>query len=451
MGNRCRHHNEKVLTLMKRIATFIFFALASTPSFAEDLLSVYKLALQNDSQFRAAQADYRAQLETKTQSIAVLLPTVSLSANYTEHDDENITAGVTTPYEYKTNSYNLNLTQPLYRHANFVGLSQADAQVAQAEATFENSKQDLILRVSTQYFAVLAAKDDLAFAKAERKAISEQLIQTHQRFNVGLIAITDVHEAQARYDQAVARAIVAENTLAISRETLREITATNHRALAPLSTKHPLVKPEPSDIQQWVKTAKAQNALLIASQKTVDVARDEVSRQRASHYPTLDLTANHSYTDFGNGAPLLGEREQNDTSISLQLNIPLYQGGLVNSRTRAAAYRLTQAREKFEQQKRATERQTRNSYLSVIANISQVKALKQALASSTIALEATQAGFEVGTRTAVDVLDSQRELYGARRDYAQVRYNYVLETLRLKLSAGTLSVLDIEQLNPWLK
>lgn len=453
MGNGCRFNHETVLSLMKKVNCYLIsitllFSLSST-SFAEDLLSVYKLAVQNDSQFRAAQAEYRALLETKTQSVALLLPSISASAHYSEHDDETITSS-TTPYKYKTNGYNLTLTQPLYRHQNFVGLDQADAQVAQAVALFESAKQDLIIRVAKQYFAVLAAEDDLEFAKAEKKSIAEQLVQTEQRFQVGLIAITDVHEAKARYDLAVARSITAENTLAISNETLSEITAKHHSNLAFLSIKHPLVKPQPADINQWVKTAKEQNALLLSSKSNVDIARAEVSKQSAGHYPSLDLTANHAFTEYGEGVST-GQRKQNSNTLSIQLNVPLYQGGIVNSRTRAAAYRLTQSREKHEQQTRATERQTRTAYLSVIANISQVKALKQALASSMVALEATQAGFEVGTRTAVDVLDSQGNLYRARRDYAKVRYNYVLETLTLKLAAGTLSDLDLELLNPWLK
>lgn len=427
-----------------------FLAVFSFASNADDLLSVYKFAIQNDSQFRAAQAAYKAQLELKSQSVAVLLPTISASAHYTEREDETIGGSLPGTNDYNTNGYSLNLTQPLYRHENYVGLNQADAQVAQASAVFESAKQDLILRVATQYFAVLAARDDLEFAKAERKSIGEQLVQTQQRFQVGLIAITDVHEAQARFDQAVARAIVAENTLAISNETLREITATHHSALQSLSVSHPLVKPEPADIKQWVETANSQNHALMANRKSVEVALSEVSRQKSGHFPTLDLTASHTYTDYDEGFST-GAQERNNNSISLQLNVPLYQGGLVNSLTRAAAFRLTQAREQLEQQKRATERLTRSAYLSVIANISQVKALKQALASSLVALEATTAGFEVGTRTAVDVLDSQRELFGARRNYAQARYNYVLETIRLKLAAGTLSAYDIEQLNPWLK
>lgn len=437
---------------MKKTALFftgvIFLSGVSFTALAEDLLSVYQLALRNDSQFRAAQAEYSALQELKSQSTAGLLPTLSLSGNVTRTDEETTTTS-TTNTEYNSKGYNLNLVQPLYRQANFIALDKADAQVAQAVVSFENTKQDLILRVANKYFAVLAAKDDLTFANAEHKAIKEQLIQTKQRFNVGLIAITDVHEAQARYDQAVASAIVSENTLAISLQTLREITATDHTNIASLSIKHPLLTPNPNNIEEWVGTALSQNALLQASKKSIDIARSEVGSQRAGHYPTLDLTAAHSYSDVEGG--FFGAREQNSNSVSLQLNVPLYQGGLVNSLTRAANHRLTQARELYEQQKRATERLTRNAYLSVIANISQTKALKQALASTSVALEATQAGFEVGTRTTVEVLNSQRELYRARRDYAQARYNYVLETLKLKYAAGTLSALDIKNLNPWFK
>lgn len=431
------------------LTAVIIFSSLSFSAFAEDLLSVYQAAIENDPKFRAAQAAYNAQRELKTQSIAQLLPTLSATAHYTENSNETVQGSVTLN-EYETKGYNLNLTQPLYRHENYVGLNKANAQVAQALAVFENAKQDLILRVAQRYFSVLAAEDSLEFALAERKSIGEQLVQTQQRFNVGLIAITDVHEAQARYDQAVARAIVAQNTVAISNETLREITSKNHTDLSFLSVKHPLVKPHPENIKQWIDTANVQNALLIASQKSVDIARAEVSNKSAGHYPSLDLTANHTSTDYDEQYSS-GAQQQNNNTVSIRLTVPLYQGGLINSQVREAGYRLTQARENLELQKRATERLTRNSYLSVIANISQVKALKQVLASSLVALEATQAGFEVGTRTAVDVLDSQRELYRARRDYAQVRYNYVIETLRLKLAAGTLSIADIEQLNPWLK
>jgi len=439
--------NKRSINLM----TISLLSSLSFSSFAEDLLTVYQAAVKNDTQFRAAQAEYKALLESRKQSMAGFLPTITGNVYYNQNDDKTVSATTSTD-DYATDGYSLNLTQPLYRHTNYAGLDQANAVVAQAEANLEYARQDLILRVVKQYFAVLAASDDLEFARAERKAIKRQLEQTEQRFNVGLIAITDVHEAKALYDQAVARAIVAKNTLAISQEVLREMTNKKFTSLSSLSTSHPLVGPEPADINQWIEKANNQNALLIANQKGVDIARAEVSLQQSGHYPTLDLMASHSVTNYDSGAPVpFSGSEKTSNSISLQLNVPIYSGGLVNSKTRAASYRLEQARELLDQQRRVTERQTRNSYLSVIANISQVKALKQALASSLVALEATQAGFEVGTRTTVDVLNSQQGLFRARRDYAQVRYNYIMETLNLKLAAGTLSVNDIKQLNPWLK
>lgn len=423
---------------------------ASQPVAAIDLVGVYKLAVENDPAYRAAQATYQAALESKSQSRAGLLPQLNLSAHYTDNDRESTGGTLPGNYSYNSNGYTLSLTQPLFHKENFVAVSQADAQIAQASAVFDNAKQDLILRVATQYFEVLSSIDDLAFAQAEVKAISEQLLQTKQRFNVGLTAITDVHEAQARYDQAVASEIAAQNTYEISRENLREITGQDLAGLAALKSDHPLVAPDPQDIQQWVKTALDQNALLTAANKGVDVANDNVRLSKAGHYPTLDLVANHTSTDLDENAPG-GTQTSDDTSVSLQLNIPLYSGGLTSSRTRQANFLLQQARENLEQQRRATERLTRTAYLGVIANISQVKALKQALASSRTALEATQAGFEVGTRTAVDVLDSQRELYRAERDYARSRYNYLLETLRLKLAAGNLTEEALQQINPWLK
>ena len=426
---------------MSLLATLAF------PVFADDLLSVYQSALANDPQFRAAQSEYKAQLESKSQSSSQLYPSISLSANYTDND-EKIENSSTTRYKYTSKGYNLSLVQPLYRQANFVGLSQANALVAQAQATLDSAKQDLILRVATRYFAVLAAEDDLSFAMAERTAIQQQLVQTQQRYKVGLIAITDVQEAQARFDQAVARAIVAENAVAISRESLREITAADVGQLAPLSNTHPLLSPNPADINQWVSKALSQNSLLTSAKASVEVAREEVSKQRAGHFPSLDLVANHSYGNYGGGQ--FGKRDVEDNTVSLQLNVPLFQGGLVSSLTRAASFRLQEAKEKLEQQTRATEKQTRNSYLSVIANISQVTALKQALASSQVALKATQAGFEVGTRTTVDVLDSQRELYRAQRDYIRARHGYILSTLLLKKAAGTLKDEDVRLINAWL-
>ena len=442
---------------MKTTLSFIIFALSLLLPFssaqAENLTQIYKLSLQNDPQFQAAAAEQKAIEETRSQSLAPLLPQLNLTAHTTDNSQEVkssssslFTVGKS---DYDTSGYTLSLKQAIYHHDYYVQLRQADAQVAQAAANYRTAEQDLIVRVAERYFQFLGALDNLAFARAEKRAISQQLNQTKQRFKVGLTAITDVHEAQARYDQAVAQTINAENLLAVTRENLRELTGQAHNQLSPLNEQSPLIPPDPQDLDRWVETALQQSAPLIVAEKAMDIALEEINRNRAGHYPTLDLVADKTYTDTTGGS--FGARETDDVTVSLQLNIPLYSGGLVSSQTREAAFRHQQARQQYELQRRTTERLTRSSYLNVIANISQVQAFKQALASSRTALEATQAGFEVGTRTAVDVLDSQRELFRAERDYAQSRYTYILETFRLKQAAGILTENDLKQVNTWLQ
>lgn len=419
----------------------------SSVSFAENILDIYQLAKDNDPEYKAAQAGYQADSEVRAQAKSILLPQINANVYNTD-----ITTEVTSPsspsVDYETEGYSLNLTQSIYHHDYYIALDQADARVAQAISNLQDAEQSLIIRVAQSYFDVLAAIDNEVFAKAEKKAIGEQLQQAKQRFNVGLTAITDVHEAQARYDQSVAQDILAVNQLSISLEALRELTGQAHKDLQPLAEKTPLVIPEPQDVNQWVNMAVAQNLQLKVSEKDMEIARDEVSRQRAGHYPTLDLVASKSKTEDDYAVTAFEENE--DTSVSIQLNVPIFSGGNTSSKTREAAYRYQQARENHEKTRRVTERNARNSYLTVEASISGVIALKQVLASSTIALEATQAGFEVGTRTAVDVLDSQRQLFLAKRNYASARYNYILETLRLKQAAGLLAENDLRKVNYWL-
>ena len=325
---------------------------------------------------------------------------------------------------------------------------QLQVAKAQAEFDFQQVQQDLILRSGQAYFDLLDASDSLTFARAEKKAIGQQLNQTRQRFNVGLTAITDVHEAQARYDQSVANEIQADNTLAIAKEALRELMGKAPGALALLSEKMPLAVPEPEDIAAWVQHAQDRNLTLLSTQKAVEAARASISIARGGHVPTLDLIASHDYTDSSGS---IFSEKSTETSVGVKLNVPLFSGGAVSSATRQATYAHQAALENLEQVRRATERQARNAYLTVVASISSVKALKQALASSSTALEATRAGFEVGTRTAVDVLDSQQALYLARRNYARARYNYIIETFRLKQAAGSLSENDLKQVNRWLE
>jgi outer membrane protein len=424
--------------------------LLNLPAHAENLLEVYKTAVDNDPTYLAAYADYQAILESKNQSVASLLPNLNLSGQYNDISQDYITAA--RKEDYTEYSYNLNLNQAIFRYDYWVALRQANLQVTQAEANFSNARQALILRVTERYLEVLAAGDNLTFAKSEKEAIGEQLNQTKQRFEVGLTAITDVHEAQARYDQAVAQNIEAENLLANTKENLREVTGRYYEHLAILLEESPLVAPDPQDVDAWLDVAKERSLSLIAADKGMQIAREEVSRNRAGHYPTLDLVASYGYTEADGGvfAGLTG-REIDDTRVGVQLNLPIYQGGRVSSLTREAAHRYQQAKDLYEQQRRATERETRSSYLNVLANISSVRAFAQALVSTKTALDATEAGYEVGTRTAVDVLNSRREVFRAERDYARSRYTYIQQTLRLKAAVGTLTEQDIVAINNWLK
>lgn len=418
---------------------------------AADLADVHGLAFRNDSVLKAASAARLAAFEAKPQSRALLYPSLAFSANY-EHTREDVREtdrGAPGVSSFDRSAYVLALNQPLYNRDYFVRLRQADATVARADAIYRSAEQALIVRVAEAYFNLLAAHDNLEFARAEKDAIEQQLEQAKQRFDVGLIAITDVHEAQAAFDLAKAREIVASNQLASSQEALYEITAQNIGEAAPLADKIPLASPEPADIEHWSRIALEQNFELLAAQYNEQAARDQVRLQRAGHHPTLDLIASLGYFDDDGGVS--GETEVEDRVIGLQFNLPLYAGGAVTSRTREAAYQLTQAREELESQRRATLRQARDAYLAVVAAINSVNALEQAKVSAQSALDATEAGFEVGTRTTVDVLSSQSDLFAARREFALARYEYILNLLRLKQASGLLLQADVEEINRWLK
>jgi len=442
----------KGMNMRLGLVSSLVFACAALPNLAAagGLLDNYLLARDNDPQLKAADATRLAQGETKDQSVALLLPTISLSASTEDVNtdtDSNFTFNPSRKENFNVNGYSLTLTQPVYHHDYWVGLRQADATVAQAEADYGVAKQDLMIRLASSYFDLLAAQDNLDFARAEKEATARQLVQAKQRFEVGLIAITDVHEAQAQYDLTVAQEINADNLLANTREALQEITGQYEQAPRLLQDQIPLLSPDPADIEQWVSKATEQNLGLKSSQFAQQVASEETNRQRSGHFPTLDIVANRN---ISNSNSSFGSESETDR-IALQLNVPLFAGGAINSRTRQAAYRADAAKQNLLQTRRSVVRQTRNAYLGVIAEISRVKALNQAVISSAKANEATQAGFEVGTRTIVDVLLSQRELFRAKRDYARSRYDYILNTLRLKQAAGTLNVADIEAINEWLK
>lgn len=433
-------------------AVLIMGILGPASGQAEDLLAIYRLSVTNDAILQAAAAERRATLESRPQARALLLPNLSLSADYARNRNRVIDSSSAffqpqTVY-FWSKGFTLSLRQPVFNREFFVQQKQADAIVKGADAQYAAAQQDLIVRVAQAYFNVLGAMDNLDFARAEKNANLRQLEQAKQRFEVGLIAITDVHESQAAFDAARAQEIESRNLLSNAREALRVITGKLHEHLTILADTIPLVTPDPQDIDAWSKKAMEQNFSIIASEYQMQTAQEEVKRRRSGHYPTLDLTGNHRYSDVDDG--FFGGSETEDSSIGLVLNLSLYQGGGVSSQVREAIQRLERSRDELEQQRREVMRQTRDAYLNVLSGIETVKARKQAVVSAQSALEATEAGLEVGTRTTVDVLNVRRNLFRAERDHAGSRYTYILDLLRLKQAAGTLTMADLEEINGWL-
>ncbi|MDJ0940183.1 MAG: TolC family outer membrane protein [Woeseiaceae bacterium] len=454
------------------------FAAPLTAS-AESLLEVYQQALQSDPRIFEAEARRLAALEAEPQARGLYLPQIDFSGSYTSDTSDG--SGVTqqailddstspptvvdvVPVQFQsrtesdTTRWQFQLRQTIFRWDQIVGMRRADKTVARAEADREAAQQDLIVRVTQRYFDVLAAEDRLAATIANRRAIARQLEQAKQRFDVGLIAITDVQESQARYDSAVADEIAAKRALATAEYFLQEITGDPVGPLSAPSSELPLNSPEPTSEQSWVDLALDQNLALVASRIDERLARDEISFRRNGHYPTIDLVASTSNTDvtseqdtFTGLGPLPADRDFDADSISIQFNLPLFAGGRTTSRVKEAVYLHRASREVLQRTTRETERAARDAYLGVLAEISRVSALERAVESNQTALEATQAGYDVGTRTIVEVLNAQFQLYQAVTNYYQSRYDYILNVMRLKQAAGTLQIQDLERLEPFLE
>ena len=435
----------------RTILNVIFLFICVDLAHAVDLLEIYGYALDGDPQYRQVSATRRAVLEQRPQALAQLLPTLTFSANALTNEEDITTEfnpiDRTGKVSYGSHGYSLNLSQPLFSGDRIMGYLQAGNLIKQADAELIAARQDLIVRTTSAYFEVLAAYDNLGFAEAEKKSLSRQLDQAKQRFDVGLSAITDVQEAQAGYDWAFAAEIEARNNVDNTQEALREITGVYFSDLALLGETMPLLSPEPEEIETWTNAALEQNLNVLATQHSVDSARREVKKQQAGHLPSVDMVAQHSLNSTGGR---FGSYESESSSIGVQVNVPLFQGGFVSSRVRETRERLNAELERLEQARRNAQRMTRQAYLGVISGISRVNALKQAVVSSETALEATEAGFEVGTRTAVDVVAAEQATSQARRDYARARYDYLLDTLRLKQASGSLSVEDLSLVNRWL-
>ncbi len=416
-----------------------------------NLLGVLAAAEAKDPIYRESEAAALSVAEGIPQAKAALfLPTLSFSAGISRVEQDISAAfnfGADGKVAYTGKEYRVSLLQPVYHYDRYVALKQADMRLQQAQLEVLAARQELMVRVSERYFEVLAARDNVVFAEAEVDSLKSQRDQAQQRFDVGLIAITDVQEAQAGFDRAAASEISARNAVENALEALREVTETYADQLAPLGENLQLAVPEPLDIEAWTDHALQNNLSLQASGIAADIALHEIRRQYAQHQPTLDIVGGYGYNEQGGR---FGSVQIDQGDIGLQLNVPIYEGGAVVSRTRQSQHDHKAAIERLEQSKRSVQRQTRQAYLGIVTRISSVNALKQAVVSSQSALESTQAGFEVGTRTAVDVVDAQRGLSQAKRDYARARYDYILDTLRLKRAAGSLAPEDLAIANAWL-
>lgn len=469
-----------------KTALSILLILSSSSVWADNLLDVYNLAKDGDPTFLASEAGTRATSERVNQSMATLLPQLSAGAEYrvSSSQSTSTSTGLATldadplnptptggPSSSDTDStssgYSISLTQEIYNHSSWLSLRQSEKRALQSKVNHEGSKQDLIIRVAEAYFNVLAAQDSVAFSQAETEAVSKELAQTKQRFDVGLIAMTDVHEAQSRHDRAVANQIAAKNGLDNMHEALQQISGQYHYDLLGLKSELVLRNPQPENIKQWAKEAENNNINIKASKIGLDIAKQSISISQSGHYPTLGLSANYSGgssdtdqsgTIFGTSGNIIGNRTSNtdgdggpDTNVTLSFKIPLYSGGRTNSQVKESQSLYLQAAHNLEAEHRRAVSTTRSSYLGVVAAVSSVNALKQAVVSSQSALEATQAGFEVGTRTIVDVLLQTQQLFEAKRQHARARYDYVLNTLKLKQATGLLTQKDLETVNQMLR
>lgn len=418
---------------------------------AGGLIDVYTIARSQDTDIRQAEANYNASAQARPIARAALLPQINLSAETSDNtqETEGQTFGVAgADVDFNSHGYSLRLTQPLYNHQFYVQLRQAKNTVAKAQIELDKSKQDLIIRVTELYFNVLAAQDDLRFATAEKDAINRQREQAENRFEVGLVPITDVKEAQSSYDRAVAREIDAQIALELAIDALAVVTGERITGLKTLSPRMQLLRPDPDSVTDWVNTALNQNLSILTNEYDTKIAKQEIKRNKSQHLPTIDIVASYNDSDSGG---LTGSRKTEDSRIGLELNFPIFEGGRTYYQTKESEYLYQAALQANEKIRREITRDTRNAYHNVVAGVSRVNAFNKAVESAEVAAEATQAGFEVGTRTSVDVLLALRTVYEAQRDYSRSRYDYLLDTLRLKRSAGTLSADDLLQIDNWLE
>lgn len=445
----------------------LLLAFAAVPAQAEDaamqnLIDIYQNALSQDPSWAASRSANLAAQEKLEQGKALYRPTVTLNSDFNESrtslhreptgsglDARGNPVGGSGRQRFDSWSYSLNVTQPLFRRDNFVQYQQSRLVVSQADRQLMLDRQNLMLRVTQAYFDVLLAQDTITLINAQKSAISHQLEQAKANFEVGTATITDVNEAQARFDLTTAEEIAAINQLEIKKRALELIIGKMPHKLATVREDLNPQIPQPADMQAWVELAEQNSLALAIQQHNFQIANREVERMRAGHMPTLDAIARYS-DNRNNGSASGFASDLEDLTVGLQLEIPIYQGGAVSSRVREAAANLQKAQEDMEVARRQADLETRQAYLDVSSGVVQIRALEQALVSSQSQLDSTSLGYEVGVRTSVDVLNAQQQFYTAKRDLLQARYNYLISTVRLKFASGMLTEADLAEVNQQL-
>ena len=458
--------NAKVLLATALTGAFtVGLAGLSSVAHSDTLQDIYELALKNDPQLKAAEATYRAGLESKNIAFSSLLPQLSASAFY--EDSESTTESVsfddtTTPpsfspntseSEKETDGYSITLQQALIDFSAYFNFRAGEKLSEKALADFATEQQALITRVTTAYFNVLRAQENLKATLAEERATKRQLEQTKQRFDVGLIAITEVHESQAAYDSTVANRLGIEGELYTATEAISQITNHNHGALWQLSPEFAAAPPIPNKRQEWVNFALKNSPAIRSAILNSDAAYATAKSKKAGHLPTLG--ASYVYSDSSVDGTVKGggfdpDAESDSKVFTLSLSVPLYSGGGVSAQRRQAYEQHQAANFNRELVQRRVIQNTKASFIAVMTDMQRLKARQQAIVSTRSALEATQAGYNVGTRNIVDVLQAQRNLYAAIRDEANARFDYIINMFKLKQEAGTLSPADISQLDSFL-
>ena len=425
----------------------------SLPAAANDLTTVLDAATQADPEFAAARQNWYADQQGLAQGRAGLLPSINASYSHVRND-VTIESSPEVEQEYDTQTTTVSLVQPLFRPETWYSYGQARSLTSAAEAQFSQARQAFLLRVAEKYTDVLRAWDNLVASRAAERAIGRQLDQTRERFEVGLVPITDVNEAKAVYDLARVNLIVAESDFAVARDELEAFTGKKLEFIYGLRADLPMAGPEPAAPQAWVDRARENNPTLLAARFNADAARSASRQSLSRQLPSVDLVGQYQHVhnlDESSSAPLApSQTDRNGNSIGLEVNMPLFAGGALNSQRVEASYRYQAAEEQYRLTYRDVSQSAQSLTRVVIADAQRVQAQRAALLSAESALKATESGYEVGTRNAVDLLNAQQSLFQAQRDYAFARYDYLVDSLRLKSLAGMLDRKDITDINGWL-